>query len=146
MPIINPLTGKPHQRSVPTPEVLEIYPSEIPKVKAALEDLQRYWNQKRVSDPAEAAEAFNQMAVNKFGEIGFTVEVEWFETNDNPFAPGVPMFVPRVAPNGRTSNKETEVDHDRMQHDIVTGKADGKKGYIREDGTWHEDPIKRIIT
>jgi hypothetical protein len=54
------------------------------------------------------------------------------------------MYVPRISISGRT-RKETEIDHDRMQHDIVSGLADGIKGYIREDGTEHEEPIRKTI-
>jgi hypothetical protein len=142
----NPGGQRPHQPlpTAPPPEVIDIYPSEVPKIKATLESLQRFWNQKRVDDPAAAAEAFNQMAINEFGAIGFEIEVEWLEAKENPFAPGVPLYVPQPSIVGRT-RKETEIDHDRMQHDIVTGKADGRKGYIREDGSEHEEPIKKLI-
>lgn len=134
----------------PAPEAVEIYPSELTKIQATLADLQSYWLQKRVDDPADAAEAFNQMAVNKFGEIGFEVKVDWLEakTKDgevhNPFAPGVPLYVPEVSISGRT-RKEEEVDHDRLQSEITSGLVDGRKGFIREDGSWHEEPIKKII-
>jgi hypothetical protein len=40
---------------------------------------------------------------------------------------------------------ESETDHDRIKHGVVTGKADGKAGYVREDGTWHEDPKSKLI-
>lgn len=141
-PPVNPLTGR--ANPTPLPEALEIYPSELPKIKATLARLQEFWLQKMVDDPTEAAEAFNQQAANEFLNIGFEIEVNWLQAAENPFAPGVTLFVPEVAIAGRT-RKEDEVDHDRMQHDIVTGKADGVKGYIREDGSEHEDPIKKII-
>ena len=132
------------------PEALEIYPSEIGKIKATIKELQDRWLQKRVSDPADAAEAFNQQAANEFLKIGFEIEVDWLEaknedgTPNNPFAPGVPFYVPQISISGRT-RKESEVDHERLQHDIVAGLADGQKGYIREDGTRHEEPIKKNI-
>lgn len=126
------------------PEAVDIYPSELPRIQATLQDLQGYWLQKMVDEPADAAEAFNQMAANKFLDIGFEVEVNWLQAQENPFAPGVPLYVPEVSIAGRT-RKETEIDHDRMAHDIVTGKADGVAGYIREDGSEHEDPIRKII-
>jgi hypothetical protein len=132
------------KKNLPEPEAVEVYPSEIGKVKSVLQQLESAFVKKAVDDPLEAAEAFNQMAANLFGEIGFIVEVEWMEAKENPFGP-TKMYVPNVSIAGRT-RKETEVDHDRMQHDIVHGLADGVKGYIREDGTEHEDPIKKIIT
>lgn len=141
-PPINPLTGR--RDPAPVPEALEVYPSEIPKIKATLERLQQRWLQKMVDDPADAAEAFNQQAANDFLAIGFEVEVNWLQAQENPFNPAADLFVPEVAIVGRT-RKETEVDHERMQHDIVHGLADGQKGYIREDGSEHEDPIKKVI-
>ncbi|ACH62181.1 hypothetical protein MYRNA_214 [Mycobacterium phage Myrna] len=144
MPLVNPLTGKPFERPAPpAPEAVEIYPSELPKVQAAFKTLQDRFAQKVVEDPLEAANAFNQLAVNEFGDIGFEIEVEWHEASENPFGEAK-MYVPRINIVGRT-RKETEIDHDRMQHDIVTGKADGVAGYIREDGSEREDPIKKII-
>lgn len=144
MPLVNPLTGKPFERPAPPPpEAVEIYPSELPKVQAAFKTLQDHFAQKVVDDPIDAANAFNQMAVNEFGAIGFVIEVEWHQASANPYGEAE-MYVPRVNIVGRT-RKETEIDHDRMQHDIVTGKADGVAGYIREDGSEHEDPIKKII-
>ena len=140
-PPVNPLTGRPDP--VPVPEAVEIYPSELPKVQAAFKRLQDTFAQKLVDDPQEAAEAFNQMAVNEFGAIGFEIEVEWHQASENPYGPAT-MYVPRINIVGRT-RKETEVDHERMQHDIVTGLADGQPGYIREDGTEHEEPIKKVI-
>jgi len=131
-------------QSAPPPEAVDIYPSELPRIKTTLQGLQNYWLKKMVDEPSDAAEAFNQMAANEFLNIGFEIEVEWLQAQENPFAPGVTLFVPEVNIVGRT-RKETEIDHDRMRHDIVTGKADGRKGYIREDGTEHEDPIKKII-
>lgn len=148
---LNPLSGRPNPKPPVPQEALEIYPSELPKIKATLARLQSFWNQKRVADPADAAAEFNQMAVNQFGEIGFTVEVEWSEARDaegnvnNPFAAGVPLYVPQVAISGRTRQEE-EVDHDRLQHDIVTGKADGKVGWIDPNtGQLRDDKKKKLI-
>lgn len=150
--LVNPLTGKSFERPAPpVPEAMEPYPSEIPRIKDALERLQSIWLQKRVADPADAAADFNQQAVNIFGEIGWEVQVEWLEaknedgTPNNPFAPGVPLYVPQVSLAGRV-RKEEETDHDRMQHDIVAGLADGKKGWIDPNtGSLREDAKRKNI-
>lgn len=126
------------------PEALEIYPSELPKIKATLADLQSRWLQKTVSEPTDAAEAFNQQAANEFLAIGFEVEVNWLQAEENPFAPGVPLYVPEVNIVGRTK-KESDVDHNRLQWEVTHGLVDGKVGYIRSDGSEREDPIKRTI-
>lgn len=153
MPLVNPLTGKPFERPAPpVPEAVEPYPSEMPKIKDAFARLQSMWLQKRVDDPADAAEAFNQQATNIFGEIGWKVTVEWLEarnedgTPNNPFADGVPLYVPSISLAGRTKVEE-ETDHDRMQHDIVHGLADGKKGWIDPNtGQLKDEPKKKLIT
>ncbi len=128
----------------PPPEAVEVYPSEMPKIKAALKSLEDMFARKVVDDPLAAAEAFNQAAGNVFHDLGFIVEVEWFEAKENPYGEAK-MHIPRVSIAGRV-RRESEVDHDRMRHDVVTGLADGRPGYIREDGTEHEDPIRKVIT
>ena len=130
--------------AVPPPEALEIYPSELEKIKATLKSLQDRWLQKTVSEPSDAAEAFNQQAANEFLNIGFEVEVSWLEAEDNPFAPGVPLYVPEVSIVGRT-RKEEEVDHGRLQWEIREGLVDGIKGVIRESVSKREDPIRKTI-
>jgi hypothetical protein len=41
---------------------------------------------------------------------------------------------------------ESETDHDRLRHEIVSGMADGVKGYVREGSSdLHEDPISKTI-
>ena len=57
----------------------------------------------------------------------------------------IPLFVPKIRIVGRTKH-ETETDHDRLKFEITHGMADGQAGYIREDGTKTEDPIRKIIT
>ena len=47
---------------------------------------------------------------------------------------------------GRTRVEE-ETDHDRMQHDIVHGLADGKKGWIDPNtGQLKDEPKRKLIT
>lgn len=50
-----------------------------------------------------------------------------------------------MEPTGRLK-PETETDHERMRDGIVKGLDGGPGGYIREDGTITEEPIKKIIT
>jgi len=98
---------------------------------------------------------FEERAKDRCAEIGLIVSVMW--TWDDPedpdnFSPTVGdneddtniYWLPKMIFEGRI-NKITEIDHDRMRHEIVTGEADGQPGYVREDGTKREDPIKRNI-
>ena len=97
---------------------------------------------------------FEERARNRCGEIGFIVSVQW--TWDDPetgeFSPDVAddpndfsiIWRPRLIIEQRVK-KLTEVDHDRMKHEIVTGEADGQAGFMREDGSKHEEPIRKTI-
>jgi len=98
---------------------------------------------------------FEERARNRCGEIGLNISVLWeWDDPDDPdnFSPTVSdneddnniYYLPNIIIESRIKPL-TEVDHDRMRHEIVTGEADGQPGYVREDGTKHEDPIKRNI-
>jgi hypothetical protein len=60
-------------------------------------------------------------------------------------APSTGTVIPRVVIQGRVHH-ESETDHDRLRHEIVSGMADGVKGYVREGSSdLHEDPISKTI-
>ena len=97
---------------------------------------------------------FEEQAKERCAEIGFLVEVNW-QWDD----PETGEFSPTVSDNEDDNNiywlpqlqivdriaKLTEIDHDRMRHEVVTGEADGRQGYMREDGTKSEEPLKKDI-
>ena len=83
-------------------------------------------------------------ARNLFGDAGMEIHIEWMQAMDPETGEELPFKAPSVTITGRVK-KEEERDHDRVRHDIVTGKADGVAGYIREDGTKSEEPIKKLI-
>lgn len=98
---------------------------------------------------------FEERARNRCAEIGLVVSVQW--TWDDPndpdsFSPTVSddpndtniYYLPRLVIEDRIE-KIAELDHDRIQHEVVTGEADGQAGFIREDGTKHEEAIKKTI-
>jgi hypothetical protein len=98
---------------------------------------------------------FEERARNRCGEIGFVISVQWTwddpddpdsfspTVSDNPEDTGI-YWLPKLVIEGRI-DKLHEVDHDELKHEIVTGVADGQSGFIREDGTKHEEPIKKQI-
>ena len=97
---------------------------------------------------------FEEQAKERCAEIGFLVEINW--TWDNP---ETGEMSPTVADDPEDNNiywlpqlqivdriaKLTEIDHDRFRHEVVTGEADGRVGYMREDGTHREDPKSKPI-
>lgn len=121
-------------------EVVEVYPSELKKIKAAFDKIQAEF----ANTPMNSTNMrlFDMAAATELGEIGFTVEVEWYQVGTESLM--TETYVPRIVLTGR-NKKETEVDHDRMKWDITHGLADGQAGYIREDGSKREDPIRRDI-
>jgi hypothetical protein len=95
---------------------------------------------------------FTQAAKEEFGKVGFEVSVAWkqvYEKNTSPLVltEEIPtgVWIPYVSIEGRIT-KEEETDHDRFKWGVVKGLADGQPGYVREDGSKREDPIKKIIT
>ena len=123
---------------------VEPYPSELPKVKRVFERLQAEFANTPMTSTNQRI--FEMAVSNQFGEIGFTTEIEWFQVGLSDDEDDlIPMFIPKVRITGRTRH-ETETDHARLQWEITHGMADGQKGYIREDGSKREDPIKKIIT
>lgn len=112
----------------------------MPKIHHAHAQLQRRFSNTRFTD--SSVEEFQRAAVELFGAAGFEVDVAW----DQVYKNGVPTetYLPEVTISGRVHN-EAETDHDRMQFDIVRGLADGQPGYIRPDGTLHEEPRSKNI-
>lgn len=126
---------------MPIPDT-EPYPSEYPKIQHAFGELKKRFEHKRLDD--NTIDQFHEAAINLFGEAGFRVGVTWDEAVVNGQGG---TYIPTVVIVGRVE-PESGIDHDRMQHDIVTGKADGRVGYLRQGtgGQLHEDPVKKLIT
>lgn len=125
------------------PEVFEPYYSELPKIKAAADKINAIFAWSGEEPWTESQ--YETTARNLFGDAGFEIHLEWMQAMDPQTGEELPFKAPSVTITGRTK-KETERDHDRLKHEITHGLADGQAGYLREDGSKHEDPIKRIIT
>lgn len=104
---------------------------------------------------------FEEQAKNRCGEIGFAVDVVWtWEDRDKQTGELLDMS-PDVADDPNDLNlywkpqlqivdrieKISEIDHGRMKHEVVTGEADGKAGFVDPNtGTFKEDSKKKLIT
>jgi hypothetical protein len=104
---------------------LQIYPDERHKIQYVYEKLSRQFEFTPIK-----------------GEIGFLVTVTWQQLYEGAAPTGV--WMPGIEIYGR-NKAEQEHDHDRHKWGVVRGLADGQKGYVREDGTKHEEPLKKII-
>ena len=122
-------------------EAVEPYPSELPKIKKAFERLQGEFANTPLTSTSQRH--FELAARNLFGEAGFEIWIEWKELADRENNQ-LGISVPYLTLSGRVQEEE-ETDHDRMRFDITHGLADGKPGYIREDGKLHEDPKSKNI-
>lgn len=95
----------------------------------------------------EMKRRFEQACATELGKAGFTAVVHWEEivkrTPLGDYPTGI--WQPSVMDVHRIK-EEAETDHDRIRHGIVTGLDGGTPGYIREDGTVHDEPRKKIIT
>ena len=120
---------------------LTLYPDELERIGIALTKLANAFEFTSFTDTNKAI--FNIAASEEFAKIGLTARVNWQEicTAEGPTG----VWLPGVEPTGRLK-PESETDHDRMRYGIVKGLDGGPGGYIRQDGTVHDEPIKKIIT
>lgn len=126
---------------MPEPD-FEPYPDELPKIKRAFERLQREFSNTPMTSSSQRH--FDLMASNLFGEAGFRVHVEWRELAQVDGG-SLGIHQPLVTLTGRVKAEE-ETDHDRLQHNIRAGLADGKKGVIDVNtGLLKEEPSKKLI-
>ena len=121
---------------------VEPYPSEMPKIRRAQEELQRRFSRAKLTDAM--IDQFHRAAIDLFGEAGFEIDIAWDEVRHNGVATG--MYMPEITISGRV-RKESETDHDRLRHEIQAGMADGKPGVIDVNtGEWKEEPrSKRVL-
>lgn len=127
----------------PDPNTFEPYYSEALKIVEVTNKLNRIfaysgeepWTQRQ----------FETAAHNMYGDIGIEVRIDWLQAMDPDTGETLPFKAPEVIPIGRVK-KESERDHDRVKFEVTSGLADGQAGFIREDGSKREDPIKKTIT
>lgn len=128
---------------------LNIYPDEQHRIHLAYERLSRQFEFTPIKGDADKT-IFEMAAHNEFGEAGFRVEITWQQLHRREMIQGVQtavptgVWLPGIEIIGRNKVEE-ETDHDRMRHGIVRGLADGQSGYVREDGTYREDPKSKNI-
>lgn len=124
----------------------EFYGDEQHKVAIALTKLSNTFDFTKFNDTNKAI--FDIAAHEEFAKIGLTIRVNWQEIYKKTklFPEGRPtgVWMPGVEPIGRTK-PETETDHDRMRYGIVKGLDGGPGGYVREDGSVHDEPRSKDI-
>lgn len=123
----------------------DLYADEKRRLQEALVRLERF--EFTEGNETETKRQFEQAAQTELGQAGFGCHVHWEEFVKRTPLGDIPTGVwqPSIQDVHRLI-EESETDHDKKRHEIVTGQVDGVKGYIREDGSWHMDPLKKIIT
>ncbi|ACU41425.1 hypothetical protein PBI_SEBATA_228 [Mycobacterium phage Sebata] len=144
-------------------EVKDLYPTE----KNALISIRHQLMQDLAYKPTSILftedmmkRQFEAQAKERCAEIGLAVQVEWAwkdvdkETGEvvdmSPDVADDPKdlniyWKPRLVVVGRTE-KVGEIDHDRFKHEVVTGEADGKAGYVDPNtGLMRDDSKKKLI-
>lgn len=127
--------------------IRDLYPSEANAMKAIRVTLMQKHSFKGVMtvDQEDAIKrVFEAEARSRCADIGLVVSVQWdADCSDDPDDWNL-YWNPRLIAESRVHTLD-ETDHDRMGWEITHGVADGQEGYIREDGTRREDPIKKDI-
>lgn len=137
--------------------VKDLYPTEKGAVKTIAAAMMRKHSFKGVTSIANEDQikaAFSEEVRNRCNEIGLVAEVQWLWEDEETGrrSPDVGdreddqnlYWNPRVCIVDRV-HAESETDHDRYQHEVRAGLDGGTPGYIREDGTHHDEPIKKTI-
>lgn len=133
----------PGMATPPPQENWEPYHSEIPKIKAVTERLNKIfaWS----GEEPWTERQFETTARNLFGDAGFTIAIEWMQAMDPETGEELPLKVPNVTLTGRV-DKEEEKDHDRVKHEVRAGLADGRVGVIDpNDPGKLKDPKRKNI-
>jgi hypothetical protein len=101
---------------------IEIHDSEIMEIERIVAAL----NERLGSSRRTNLDAFNREIYERFAEIGFIVQVAWWDTN----IPGV--LIPEICISDRTERKD--FDHDRQVHEVTNDILElGDKGVIKTD-------------
>lgn len=138
----NPITGMSNSTGAHDPG--QLTPTEENLCIAAQMRLNERWLAKTYDDdaPDRVWDSFANEARNEFGKIGFVIDIMWSEMT----ADGLPgkAAIPQITIMGRT-DAHAGTDHDLIKREVAAGLKDGKAGYVREDGTWHEDQLRKQI-
>lgn len=123
----------------------DLYVEEKQGLRKAMLALERF--EFTEGNETEMKRRFEQAVATELGKVGFTAHVHWEEYVRRSPLGDIPTGVwePNLMDVHRIK-EETETDHDRKRHGIVTGLDGGAPGYIREDGTVHDEPRKKLIT
>jgi len=116
--------------------VIDIYDSEVATLQEVLATL------KGRTGKSHNLDAFDREIVERFGEAGFKVKVNWFDTDQRG------VFIPEIEVLDRCDPiKAGEFDHDRLRHEIVNnhlGLPSEDAGIIKTPESWTPDKAKEI--
>jgi hypothetical protein len=148
---------------------------QLTEIKTMMQMRHSFRGVKTIDQEDAIKRTFTHECVQRCAEIGLVVDVLWeWEKRECPrckikfdadqVCPGCQGFgntimspdctdepdsmdliwTPLICVVDRTT-KLAEYDHDRQKHEVTSGLLDGKAGYIREDGTFREDPLRKLI-
>lgn len=126
--------------------IRDLYDSERKKLQEILYKLRLKHSFRGVvgfKQEADIKFAFEQEAIGRCAELGLIVNIQWDpEVSDDPGDNNL-YWNPRVIVADRVT-KLAEYDHDQQQWEITHGVIE-EPGFIRADGTIHEEPKKKEI-
>lgn len=132
--------------AVVSPGVKDLYPTEKNALISIQAAVTRELGFRNLGSEDAMKRKFTEQMVNRCAEIGLAVKVTGWEPDctDDPYDMTL-IWKPVVEVYDRI-DRIAEIDHDRMQAEIVAGEADGKAGYIDPNtGQMKEDPKKKLI-
>lgn len=130
------------QRASAPKEIKDLYPTERNTAISIVAAVQRRFASNMSFGYQDRIEMENVLKEMFEKHMRLSISVSWdVQAGVNPEDS---VFIPIPIINGRLDALD-ELDHDRIKAEIVKGEADGKAGYTREDGSWHEDPKSKDI-
>ena len=134
------------QQDIKDDGVKDLYDSEraqIQKILYAMRLKHSFKGVKTIDQEEAIMRTFATEMGNRCAEIGLIVDIQWDpDVSDDP-DDNTLYWNPRVIVTGRTHKLE-EYDHDRQQWEMQKGILE-EPGFIRADGSIHEEPKKKLI-
>lgn len=115
------------------PDLFNLLDSEVDQIHMVLDAMRR-----KYEGSAHNYETFSREAEDRFGKLGFTVSVKWYEYSVEGARQEGAM--PEIEITGRTAPKA--FDHDQMVHEVTNDILGlGDKGVITTD----RDTLKNFL-
>lgn len=135
---VNPLgIPKNPYRSEDSPGAIDVYPSEQNELMILMGAVMKKYEAEYATEEVQARMS-NEIQGRVREQLGLLCSIEWLPTDINMIDGEYrATLTPTVTVTGRVDN--TEMDHERISHEVQDGELDGVRGKITADGQFKTD-------